>query len=215
MRFHVVGMKEPDYVMMIMTTYGTLAEFGDEKRHYMVNRVKHVTTFRYPEVVYNHYSYRDVIDNHNSFRMHLLSMEETWMTMRWPNRVFCFLSAITMVNEQKAATNFLNKPKMESLQSRQLLAKALINNKHLRTGTTPRKRRKQQAAELTLTMVPPYKKIVHGRLTNCKTQYGKWKCTDCTKIIRTYCSCTPGLMYCMDWYGNHRADVAGDDKNET
>ena len=35
-RFSVVGMKEPDYVMMIMTTYGTLVEFGDEKRHYNV-----------------------------------------------------------------------------------------------------------------------------------------------------------------------------------
>ena len=94
-------------------------EFGDEKkRHYMVNGVKHVTTFRYPEVVYNHYRYHDVIDNHNSFRMHPLSMEETWMTMHWPNRVFCFLLAIAMVNVQNAATYFLNKPKMESLQSR-------------------------------------------------------------------------------------------------
>ena len=90
-RFHIVSMKEPDYVMMIMTTYGSLVEFGEEeKRHYMVNGVKHVTTFRYPKVVYNHYHYHDVIDNHNSFRMHLLSMEETWMTMHWPNRVFLF-----------------------------------------------------------------------------------------------------------------------------
>ena len=31
-RFHVVGMKKPGYVMMIMTTYGTLAEFGDKKK---------------------------------------------------------------------------------------------------------------------------------------------------------------------------------------
>ena len=30
-RFHVAGMKEPDYVMMIMTTYGTLVEFGERK----------------------------------------------------------------------------------------------------------------------------------------------------------------------------------------
>ena len=117
-KFHIVGMKEPDYVMMIMTTYGTLGEFGEEKKHYMVNGVKHVTMFRYPEVVHNHYHYWDVIDNHNSYRMHPLSMEETWMTMCWPNRVFCFLLAITMVNVQNAATYFLNKPKMESLQSR-------------------------------------------------------------------------------------------------
>ena len=138
-RFHIVSMKEPDYVMMIMTTYSTLVEFGEEKRQYMVNGVKHVTTFQYPEAVYNHYCYHDVIDNHNSFRMHLLSMEETWMTMHWPNRVFSYLFAITMVNVQNVATYFLNKPKMESLQSRQLIAKELINNKHLRTGTTPRK----------------------------------------------------------------------------
>ena len=69
--------------------------------------------FRYPEVVHNHYRYQDVIDNHNSYRMHLLSMEETWMTMHWPNRVFWLLLAITMVNVQNAAAYFLNKPKME------------------------------------------------------------------------------------------------------
>ena len=118
-KFHIVHMKEPDYVMMIMTTYRTLGEFGEEeKRHYMVNGRKHVTMFRYPEVFHNHYCYWDVIDNHNSYRMHWLSLEETWMTMHWPNRVFCFLLAITMVNVQNAATYFLNKPKMESLQSR-------------------------------------------------------------------------------------------------
>ena len=76
-KFHVVAMKEPD-VMMFMTTYGTLAPVGDEKRHYLVNGVKHVKTFGYTEVVHNHYQYRDVIDNHNNARMHPISMEETW-----------------------------------------------------------------------------------------------------------------------------------------
>ena len=44
-KFHVVAMKEPEYVMMFMTTYGTLAPVRDEKRHYLVNGVKHVKTF--------------------------------------------------------------------------------------------------------------------------------------------------------------------------
>ena len=84
-------MKEPDYIMMFMTTYGTLGEVGNvKKQHYLENGVKHVKTFQYPEVVHNHYKYCDVIDNHNSFRMHPISMEETWMTMWWPNRVFLF-----------------------------------------------------------------------------------------------------------------------------
>ena len=65
------------------------------------------------------------------------------MTMRWPNRVFCFLLAMTMVNVQNAATYFLKTPKLDSLQARQLIAKALINNVHLRSGMTPRKCPKQ------------------------------------------------------------------------
>ena len=56
LKFHVVGMKETDYMMMVMTTYGMLGEVGDvKKHHYLENRVKHVKTFQYPEVVHNHY----------------------------------------------------------------------------------------------------------------------------------------------------------------
>ena len=134
---HVVAMKEPDYVMIFMTMYGPLAPFGEGKRHYLVNGVKHVKTFQYPEVVHNHYQYRDVIDNHNSARMHPISMKEMWMTMCWPNHVFCFLLAMTMVNVQNAATYFLKKPKLDSLQSQCLIGKALINNVHLCNGMTP------------------------------------------------------------------------------
>ena len=31
-KLHVVAMKEPDYVMMFMTMYGTLATFGEEEK---------------------------------------------------------------------------------------------------------------------------------------------------------------------------------------
>ena len=133
-----------------------------------MNGVKHVKTFQYPEVVHNCYQYRDVIDNHNSARMHPISMEEMWMTMCWPNHVFCFLLDVTMVNVQNTATYFLKKPKLDSLQAQHLIAKALINNVHLCTGTTPQKHPKHHSIKHVLTMVPPYKKFVQGRLTNCK-----------------------------------------------
>ena len=84
------------------------------------------------------------------------------MTMRWPNHVFCFLLAVTMVNVQNAATYFLQKPKLDSLQAKCLIAKALINKVHLHTGMTPRKCPKHHSVEHVLTMVPPYKKFVQG-----------------------------------------------------
>ena len=81
---YINGMKEPDYTMMLMATYGTLAEQGDEKaRDFMDGGSKVVKKFKYPEVVYNHYQFQDVIDNNNSMRMSPISMEETWMTSQW------------------------------------------------------------------------------------------------------------------------------------
>ena len=45
------------------------------------------------------------------------------MTMHWPNRVFCFLLAMTMVNVQNAATYFLKKPKLTVCSHDELLLK--------------------------------------------------------------------------------------------
>ena len=39
------------------------------------------------------------------------------MKMRWANCVFCFLLMVTIVNIQNAAVYFLNKPKLDALQS--------------------------------------------------------------------------------------------------
>ena len=43
-------------------------------------------------------------------------MEETWMTTRWPNRVFCFLLAVTVVNVQNAGVYFCGLPKVDVLE---------------------------------------------------------------------------------------------------
>ena len=55
-----------------------------------------------------------------------LSMEETWMTMHWPNCVLCFLLVVTMVNVQNAANYFAKTPKLDSLLARCLIAKQLM-----------------------------------------------------------------------------------------
>ena len=207
--FYIHAMKEPDYTMMLMSTYGTLTRMGETKRrHYTEDRVKKVKEFKYPEVIYNHYSYRDMIDNHNLYRIHPISMEETWMTMRWPNRVFCFVLAVAVVNIQNAACYFLNKEKLDALNSRRQIAKALIFNRHLDEQNDGRRLRKRGSTDHALVMVLQFKKFIQGRLVTCKTKYGKWKCTNCSKFVRNYCSCTPGLMFCIDCFGDHRADVA-------
>ena len=48
------------------------------------------------------------------------------MTTCWPNRVFCFLLTVTMVNVQNAGVYFCNLPKVDSLTARNLIAQQLI-----------------------------------------------------------------------------------------
>ena len=56
--FHVYAMKEPHYIMSLMSTYGTNQCSGKE------NSQK--TKFNYPEVVGNHFLYCHSIDAHNN-----------------------------------------------------------------------------------------------------------------------------------------------------
>ena len=139
MPFYIFGMKESYYIMQIMVTYGMLATMGEEKHHHvMVSGTKQVITFKYPEVVHNHYWYSDVIDTR---QMHPISMEETWMTTHWSYRVFCFLLAVTMVNVQNVGVYFCSFPKVDSLTARKLLAQQLIENRYLIVEqSSPRKR---------------------------------------------------------------------------
>ena len=39
------------------------------------------------------------------------------MTTQWPNRVFCFLLAVTIVNVQNAGCYFAKLPKIDTLQA--------------------------------------------------------------------------------------------------
>ena len=126
--FHLYAMKEPDYVMMLMTTYGTLERHGEEKQR---NVDGCQVTFAYPEVVKNHYTYHHAVDDHNSRRQYQISIERTWETRYWPNRVFAFLLAVTEVNVYLAMTNIYGEPAMKQIQFRQKLAQELMDNTYL------------------------------------------------------------------------------------
>ena len=57
--FHVYAMKELEYVMSSMSTYGSNLRTGKETSHEWVDRdgTKNNGKFNYPEVVWNHFLY--------------------------------------------------------------------------------------------------------------------------------------------------------------
>ena len=137
---------------------------GEEKhRHVMVSGTKQVITFKYLEVVHNHYQYRDVTDNHNLQLMHPISMKQTWMTTCWPNHVFCFLLAVTMVNVQNAGVYLCSFPKVDSLTARKLIAQHLIENRYfIVQKPSPRKCVQCGKPSHHLVTLPTHQKFKNG-----------------------------------------------------
>ena len=214
--FYLLAMKEPDYVMQIMSMYGTLGNLGQEKtRHFTVNEAHQVVKFCYPKVVHNHYAYRDVIDNHNLQHMHPISMEETWMTVRWPNCVFCFLLAVTMVNVQNAGVYCYHLPKVDSLFACKLIAQQLIENRYLIVKQSARKWTWHGEMIHHLVALPTFKKFENGRLVKCKSKYQTWYCS-CKQVrVRTYCAYFPGILRCQECYSEHNVESTMNDINHT
>ena len=65
--FDIFAMKEPDYLMQIMSTYGTNERVGaDKTRNYLFDGEERRKEFQYPEVVHNHFKYRHAVDDHNN-----------------------------------------------------------------------------------------------------------------------------------------------------
>ena len=90
--FHLACMKEPDYVMSLMTTYGSTEHMGTAtRRNYKDDNVNvPVKIFKYPEVIHNHFKGRHAVDDHNAKRHSPISLEVVWASQWWPNRVFAF-----------------------------------------------------------------------------------------------------------------------------
>jgi hypothetical protein len=100
-KYFLWGLKEPSYVMKMMVTGGPLIAnetCKDQRRRITKDGVEVSHTFQFLLPYDWHYKYRHAVDNHNTVRHSLPSVEGTIMTTRWEMRVFSFLLAISEVN---------------------------------------------------------------------------------------------------------------------
>ena len=131
--YDIFCMKEPEYVMKIMSTYGGLLVNDNQKesvRRYKVDGEEEECRFQYTMPFSNHFDYRHIVDDHNAVRHQVPSLEQTWRTHRWPVRVFSFLLALTEVNCYLVFRFFVwdDKDKIDFMSFRSKLAWSLITN---------------------------------------------------------------------------------------
>lgn len=176
--------------MSLMSTYGTLARKGR-----VVTRPG-VPPFQYPEVVHNHYTYRDAVDNHNKNRMYPIALEEAWKTRRWPLRVFQFLLDITEVNARRAMIFFYGQHDKGQIHFRRQLADCLINNEHLPQEPSPRKSPQKRQGLHSYFLLPPKSTFRHGKIAKTKTATAQLKCIECGRRCHSCCLCEFGVVRC-------------------
>lgn len=200
-------LKEPDYTMTLMSSYGTLELIGEQKsRTYIQDNNTINKLIKYPELVYNHFSYRDAVDSHNSSRMFPIAMEEVWKTTRWPCRVFCFMMAVTEVNCRLVLTHIYKQPEYSQQEFRKKLSKEFLNNGYLFQSKPPgmRKSRRVNRPDHCLVSLPKNRTFRKTSVVFCKTAYIQLVCSYCGACkIRTYCPCTPGKVICTSCFADH------------
>ena len=194
--YNIFCMKEPDYVMKLMSTYGALTvDEGEPENVRYVQGEK--TTFKYTKNFAYHFKYRHMVDDHNNLRHSTPTLEDTWTTHVWENRVFAFLLAITEVNLycylRYTSWRTMDEESYPTLhQFRKKLAMALIENKFIVSDEAEeRLTRSSNRTKHVLMACPRHaKKFEHGKwVTTCKLPYQQHRCRSlhCKKMVRTYC----------------------------
>ena len=218
----VYCMKEPEYTMKLMATYGSLTYHCGEKENVRKVNGERIE-FKYTKPFSDHFRYRHAVDDHNNLRHSSPSLEDTWVTARWVNRVFSFLLAVTEVNLYLYLRYMIWRNKADEdiptlHQFRKKLAFALIDNRWIVTDeeesrvVSARRRSKHQ-----LRTCPCHARaFVSGKWDlSSKSKYQQHICKTkkCKTPTRTYCTCHPGVWMCKDCFPKHIHDLATSDSS--
>lgn len=180
-------------------------------------------SFQHSEAFEHYYEARHKVDDHNHSRHLLPSLEATWVTTTWENRVFAFLLAISEINAWLAYKFFVLIPQgfdhLTIHQFRRKLALALIYNDFIvidhsaSPRTSPRTSdRKRKASVLTphiQGIAPQHAKFFdHARGNwdlSAKDGSQRYNCkmAGCNKRTRKYCNCNIGHWICDCCFGIH------------
>ena len=213
-RFHIFAMKDPDYVTILMSTFGALRPVEGEGAR-ATRRVRdpdgqiQTVEFQYHEPFYYYFRCRGSVDCHNAKRHKPISLEETWHTVKWILRVFAFVIAVCEINTYIVAVKKFNiMEEVIVLDLRKLLAEALINNTY--DGRASARVGKRQDADDTghgIRTAPKFLTLFRNGcwIQNSKLKYPQCMCRHpgCRRKIRTYCLCDPGFFLCSEHVGYH------------
>ena len=100
--YHIMSLKDTDYLICMLTTYGALGKFeGSEMHQKYKGSGGEVATklINYHEVFGNHFHYPHQVGNNNNNQNYPISVERTWATNYWPDLFHAYFLVLTEVNK--------------------------------------------------------------------------------------------------------------------
>ena len=97
-----MSIKNPNYVMLMMTKYETLESLegsATHRRYKGAGRELVTKIFNYNEVFVTHFNHRHQVDYNNNWSHYPISVKRNWTTRYCPNRCHSYLLELTDVNE--------------------------------------------------------------------------------------------------------------------
>jgi hypothetical protein len=216
-QYDIFCMKEEDYVMKIMATYGSnCPPIRDRLKARRTVADGSKIQFEYIEPIANHFDYRHCVDDNNHLRHMRPSVEETWKTHRWVLRVLAFFLAVSEVNTFLCFRYWVwsKNGGIYFHAFRRALSIEMMENIYDEddgiedSNNEPRRSPRQTTVNNhKLTMAPLHCTqwtIKDGWVENCKNPYQQSRCsTGCTTQTRTFCSCDPGTFFCSSCHTSH------------
>ena len=198
-------MKKPNYVMCMMATGGAL--IADETCKMATQGMgRDKVHFRYTLPYDWHFRYRHAVDDHNNLCHSLPSLEDTWVTRSREIHVFAFLLAITEVNVYLVLRFFVYVGTMSAF-----LPNYIDFRRKLAWHMAESPTASSISEDHSIATAPNYASEYRNRRWICDatSKYPQYTCKwpGCKKLIRTYCSCTPGRWLCTSHIVSHAVEV--------
>ena len=135
--------------MSLISTYGMNSRHSEKETqsNWKECGVMMTKTFKYPEVVHNHFQNCHSVNDHNAKRRSPITIEVVWATKWWPKYVFAFLFAIEEVNCFLSESHFTSRKHDSMMDYRKELANVLIENWYLVQGSWQRSNDPQESGK--------------------------------------------------------------------
>ena len=202
-------MADSKHISIMCNSWSTTSEMGARKKRRVGTGL---TTFKYGEYQHYYYMGRNAVDCHNQNRQGVLDLEASAAVKDWAKRQFFFILAAVVVNAMLATNYFVrdrsDRPHLSKAQHRRVLATRLVRNPFIEgdpgdaaaadPGADP------VASNHELMKIPTGKgRFKDGRFPNIRSQYAKYRCAHCSRLVRTYCACGRTTIVCARCYHIH------------